>query len=350
MINYNKNFWFEDLHSSLNRQMNVMDAITKFPASLSAMENSFIRKNAVTPDFFNAVFGSSTQHLLFDANKFQTKIFDPALGIQNIISNHSNLYNKQISIIEKLANPFAHFFDAKPKFIDQFSDSNFVKGKKLTAFDINSGATFLNMLSKFEEEADVEEAYDEIQLILENSALKDEIISLQTKLFTLQEKSVSDSQKIHETKVYFEWFLNKVLINKFSINSVIATVIMWLVFNSIDIIKDIVIEAKGADIYEFVVGVQNNSTNQKDTVYVEPKPVDFTIRKTTVYQRKSDKTKSLGYLPQGTDVTILKITNRWCFIEGEVTVNKKAIDEKNIQPATKLVKGWVKKSNLDMFQ
>jgi hypothetical protein len=380
------------LINSFNINKSAMDSILKNPAFIEANKQEKLMKtilgggsmsNFLTGfdtikkqnNIMDALGGHTLTHII---NGFQTpyerkdtlSAWGALNNIHNAVTTNLNTYNEQLNLSKQLAKTFNAYIPPKSLVFDVFTSDNFVyKDKKLNAFDVLSGASFLNTLNRHNQDDKlVNQIYDQAQSVLiSNAALQEEITKLHATIITMQEGSnvVSEETwyKIKDIKDYVEWFMNKILIRKFGISPAVAYAIVFVVvLTLIPLIREIIIEAKGSNIYNSITGSEEKSKVDTVTIikYIQ-KPneiTDFTIDKTPLYLRSSNKTKCIGYIDPNSTISIIKMKNGWCLVEALVTVtkpntnkNRKKYEAKNnLLEIQNTIKGWVEKKHLDMFQ
>jgi hypothetical protein len=285
--------------------------------------------------------------------------------MQSTITEHLTSYNYQLKLTEKITQAFANTLSVSQSINSLFNSANFTQERNLSNFDVLSGATFYKTWNQFQKNSvNADETYSEIEKNLDdNLDLKYEIIKLQATLISLQNTSKQGTEKWHKTidpLYYMEWFMNKILIRKLKLSPLVARLLIGLIMLSIKVTYDVLSEAKGNDVYDYARGNSEASKQQIPLAiinnYVQaPQEIkDFTIKKTAIYNRSSTKTKKNGTLQSGASVLIIKIIDGWCFVEGQVSIIKKDTRKnrkkyKHLE-IKQIVRGWVKKENLDMFQ
>lgn len=85
--------------------------------------------------------------------------------------------------------------------------------------------------------------------------------------------------------------------------------------------------------------------NYNTTINYSSFITDFVVKKASIYLRNSDTTRCLGKIDIGSTVLILSEKPKWCYVE--VIIEK--YSSKGVKLGEKLVRGWVRKENLESF-
>jgi hypothetical protein len=357
--------------------LSIIDAVTKGIPKFAWAGSTFndIVKAASVPKSVNYSDGIQLAIAVNNAASIPTNMLaeyggtlNYLSGMQLAISKNMAVYNQQLNLSEEIAKAFGK---GLYKHLDTgiFNASNFIENKPLTPADIVSGSTFYKIFEEFnkdEDGAELQNAYHEIENLKEKEELLQQIVNLQYAVIASQNDPKKGGFKGLDHLI--EVFYSKILMGKFKLSSKVAHLIIYIAFGIATLLifgKDVVVDAKGGKIYDkaYEVLTGKKQPNKIDTVYIKNLPPilypkTFTIKKAQMFRRDSVKTELIGRMRVNSEVSILTITNGWCYVEGIVTVTKKGtvknrekygVKEKKIE-FEKITKGWVEKKNLDMFQ
>lgn len=302
-----------------------------------------------------------------ESQKFNAVFKNEVVSLNNKILENPQLYERQLEISEKFAKVFSSTTQIaleKYQFYKPIIDTG---NKSLNNFDFLSALTHYNVSSIVEEQnTKLELIYDDIETLLQKlPKLSEEIVKLQSTVLSLRDgqnniRNEDSWYSLISFNDLLEWFLNKVLIRKLKINPTTARIILLIAVSTVlKFSIEIFIEAKGSDIYRRFESKTNESESVPNVVNIyqinKNDISDFTITKTPIYLRNSEKTKKLGFFPTNCNVLILKMKGKWCLVEGTINVNtyQKKVKNNKFETLTskeKTIRGWIKKENLDMFQ
>jgi len=351
--------------SRMNEQINKFELAAKigsFGAKLNIPQSIYGGLNMT-----NNVLNGFSSPIDISKSIFNIKISnDFAAGINHKFKMFDDLFQRQLSISETMSRSY---FTANqmsiPSWVDKISqiETNF-NINNLNLIGLLSAETLTRLAEKHENVEDrvipAEENITELsKLIEENQALKSELDNLYRSFSKYIVSKVKKKKKIqqadlNEPKIQISKFIHKILFkdNSISLQSVYNLVCL-LDFVFTVIILGIIMEGKGSDIYDSIVGEETKQTTQPinfhknitTNIYYDIK-CDFVIEDAKLYLRNSLKSKCLGLVKINTTVIIIKQKPKWCFIEVLVkNYNKKT--KSNIE---KVEKGWILKKHLDYFQ
>ena len=231
--------------------------------------------------------------------------------------------------------------------LSSFFNNGFLQNaSKFKSLDVLSGNTF-SWLKNYEEENDVD-LEDEIEgfkqrlqrdkefkgkIIDAISSIQGELKDLSTKVNEMERDQVDDLDGIW-VKLINKYITEPLGLPKWA-PAIVLFVVMFLINN--------VSQEEPVQINQnFNIQVTPQS---KPTERIFEKFYDVTNSKTTVFLRKSEKTKKIATIENQTEVEILMINGEWCYIQFIKTIKSK----KRKDLISKEMKGWIKKQNLEIF-
>jgi RNase P/RNase MRP subunit p29 len=345
-------------HNGLTGIQNIIDSIADSKSNISSSAMDAVIKQS---KMMELALGGTNR---FDISKIippLSKINDNILkelsyvkGIQENVSKYLDVYNHQLNISELLANNFASLIPVQKTTWASFTAENFIENKRLTAFDIASGATFYNTVLKFQgDEQKMSVAYNEAMEALGNEEVMEELRGFQA--------TVMENEKLWDGKFFAEWFLNKILIKKFGLNKNVAKLIISIAFL---IFFSPMLSELGKEPFEEIKHSFKSSEDlelkgESFIKYIKKKEdiSDWVIKKTSIYLRNAVKSKRIGIIKKGTTLLILNSKEGWCYVQGRVLISasnnrknrKKYKTTKAPQIIKETVRGWIKSENLDMY-
>lgn len=385
-----------------------LDAIAKannvlHPTWLNFMHDSGFAKNQPLLNSFNQINFNTLSGLNFDFLKAFNPLknmtpsyllseqqtlsqLNPEKWLPNYKFKHSDIFNNLELLGESIRENIFFYdkhltisADITKNFItearltsslEEFNSSNFLSYTRLNSFDVLSANTFLKALKTLEEDdKDPAIAYDEVaQLLKENNELLQEILTMQSTAISLiaPEKNNPETwHKVVDWNTLAEYFMNKVLIQRFDLNPAIAKSLIFIIgLTLIPITFELWTEARGGDAFNSLLGKKESDKEIVPNILMylpaQPTPpTDITISSTTyVYPITNLNSRSIGTFSNNTTVIILKIKPKWCLVEGNGTIETKRDRKERNKPnrrnkeprSTKKLRGWIRKENLDMFQ
>lgn len=358
------------MQDQLYKRQHATDFLFAPSLNVNKMINAIEQMNSKS-NVMQTVFGGSITDLLTQQMKYtqQSKGFDFSCisgGILEKFNAHIQLYNKQLTLAEKLSKDFfAANHLASPSWVDKIQSAHQTFDvANVRAFDLLSANTLTRIAEdlEYEDNETPEEIITTVsQLISENKALKKDLENLYLAFSKRvankvkgKKKRVTDQDLKEPLRILTE-IIHKHILGKAGISlqtSYNFVSIVNFVFWSI--LVNIILEAKGKDMFDVIVGedekqmqatpiINNNYSRINNYNYVSQ---DSVIEDVSIYQRNSIKTKCLGQVKRGTVVLVLQQKPKWCFVE-TIIMNHNKKTEKDTM---KVVKGWILKQSLSYFQ
>ncbi|MFN7910481.1 MAG: hypothetical protein ACK5QC_01575 [Bacteroidota bacterium] len=334
------------------------------------MINAIERMNSKS-NMIQAVLGGSIPALLEEQMKYtqQAKGFDLSAfsgGILKKFNAHSQLYDKQLTLAEKLSKGFfAANHLALPSWVDKIqSAQRTFDVANISAFDLLSASTLTRIAEELEYEEDEtpEETITTVsELINENAELKQDLENLYLAFSkriaskVKRKKKRVTSQDLKEPVRIVTEIIHKHLLGKRGVSLQTTNTFIWIINYVLwGILFNIIMEGKGKDMFDGIFGedekqiqtqpiINNNYSAINNYNYVSQ---DTVIEDAGIYLRNSIKAKCLGRVKKGIVVLIIQQKPKWCFVETIIIKN----DKKTGKDFKKVVKGWISKKNLAYFQ
>lgn len=361
------------IHAQVNKHNSVFDQLFSSSRNVYKIADA-IQQMSKKVDTLQIVLGGSTISTLAKFTQESRKFSANNLGgiacdIHDKFRMHSSLFESQLSLTEQLSKGyFSANHLAIPSWVDKITQTERrFDAKNVNLFDVLSAETLTRLTWKFgketEEPVDAEGNIEQItDLLNQNSELKKELENLYlsfAKHITgkLKRRRKLKAKDLKEPSKLFTEFIHKHLFKNtgISLQTVFTFVcLIWYLFNVILI--GMIMEAKGADMFDSVFGgdseqiPQQEIINNKNTYNIVNNynniTSDFVIKDVSVYLRNSTKTKCIGRIKRTTTVLILSQKPKWCFIEAVI----EKYDIKTKTTMEKVVRGWILKECLDYFQ
>ncbi len=284
-------------------------------------------------------------------------------GIYEKISANNLAYEKQLSIASQLSKSFflANHL-AIPDWVEKMKGAqNFLSENRLRIFDILSADTFIQITENEKDNAtgSVLELDD---IVRENVELKKELETLYLVFAKKIAKKVKRKRKkfehddLIEPQKILTKIVHKYLLGKFGC-SLQTCYIFVVIFNFaiIGIFLNIILEAKGADMFDSIFGSGDKLVQStQDVRYLDSNVNDYyahylkdtVIENANIYLRNSTNTKRIGRINANTVVLILQQKPKWCFIEA-IGLKPNKVSGKTEET---VIRGWILKKHLAYFQ
>lgn len=332
--NFGSAFQLNDIARQMQLQSNTLHALSG-ASSLSSLSkhlewsNRFEQQSALV-NSFKGLSSLSSMHEL-----------------ANSINQNQGLFKAQKSLAQSLSESYMTKFGQDKVGLSSFFNNGFLQNaSKFKSLDVLSGNTF-SWLKNYEEENDVD-LEDEIEgfkqrlqrdkefkgkIIDAISSIQGELKDLSTKVNEMERDQVDDLDGIW-VKLINKYITEPLGLPKWA-PAIVLFVVMFLINN--------VSQEEPVQINQnFNIQVTPQS---KPTERIFEKFYDVTNSKTTVFLRKSEKTKKIATIENQTEVEILMIKGEWCYIQFSVNVKLK----KKKELVTKELRGWIKKRFLDSY-
>jgi hypothetical protein len=336
------------LREKYNHIFSFQDAIREL--SKSALRD--ISDNSAS----SIILGGSAASALARLKYENSGGFNPTSSALNFITSNPNLFNKQVSIFEKLNKHFHEINQlSTPSWLEQISSTkDYSKATALSAFEIISANTLSQIIGEYPDEQNIENPEDELDkmssLIQENKALKLEIEKLLKKI-ACPTKSKSLKKQLAELEEPIKQFSHYVHLNLFKCSEkwTLRTTHYFISLVSYLIIS-IYLSKKLENLFFTDTSptqtiFNNNEVNIDNRRTINVYGFDnttlwgLTSKDLKVYRRKSVKTNCIGMVLCETTVRILRKKGEWLFIESVIT----KFDKKTKEEVEFVSRGWVKK-------
>lgn len=358
------------MQDQLYKRQQVTDFLFAPSLNVNKMINAIEQMNSMS-NMMQAVLGGSVTALLAKQMKYpqQPKGFDLSGisgGILEKINAHSQLYDKQLTLAEKLSKDFfAANHLSSPSWVDKIQSAHRTFDvANIRTFDLLSASTLTRIAEELEykEGETPEKTITTVsELIKENTALKQDLENLYLAFSkrvaskAKRKKKRVTSQDLKEPLRIVTEIIHKHLLGKAGVSLQTTYIFVWIVnFVLWTILFNMLIEARGKDMFDHIFGedekqiqappiINNNYSVINNYNYVSQ---DTVIEDASIYQRNSIKTKCIGRVKKGIVVLILQQKPKWCYVETIIMKHNK----KTKKDTEKVVKGWILKQSLSCFQ
>lgn len=333
--NFGSAFQLNDIARQMQLQSNTLHALSG-ASSLSSLSkhlewsNRFEQQSALV-NSFKGLSSLSSMHEL-----------------ANSINQNQGLFKAQKSLAQSLSESYMTKFGQDKVGLSSFFNNGFLQNaSKFKSLDVLSGNTF-SWLKNYEEEnkVDLEDEIEGFKQRLQRdkefkgkiidaiSSIQGELKDLSTKVNEIERDQVDDLDGI--------WvkLINKYITEPLGLPKWAPAIVLFVVMFLINNVSQ-----------EEPVQINQNFNIQVTPQSILPERIfekfyDVTNSKTTVFLRKSEKTKKIATIENQTEVEILMIKGEWCYIQFIKTIRSK----KRKDLISKEMKGWIKKQNLEIFK